>query len=85
MSELGYRVLEAENGTAALTILESEDDKIDLILSDVVMPEMGGVVFYQHIQQKYPTLPLILMTGYPLEEQAPELADLPWIAKPFGV
>ena len=33
LAELGYRVLEAENGTAALTILESEDDKIDLILS----------------------------------------------------
>ena len=85
LSELGYRVLEAENGTAALTILESEPEKIDLIISDVVMPEMGGVVFYQHIQQKYPTLPLILMTGYPLEEQAPELAHLPWIAKPFGM
>ncbi len=85
LSELGYQVLEAENGTVALTILESEPEKIDLIISDVVMPEMGGVVFYQHIQQKYPTLPLLLMTGYPLGEQAPELAGLPWIAKPFSV
>jgi two-component system, cell cycle sensor histidine kinase and response regulator CckA len=85
LSELGYNVLEAENGTLALTILESEQEKIDLIISDVVMPKMGGVVFYQHIKQKYPTLPLIMMTGYPLGEQTPELADLPWIAKPFSV
>jgi two-component system, cell cycle sensor histidine kinase and response regulator CckA len=85
LSELGYHVLEAENGAVALTILESEHEKIDLIISDVVMPQMGGVVLYQNIKQKYPTLPLLMMTGYPLGEEAPELAGLPWIAKPFSV
>lgn len=85
LSELGYQILEAENGAVALTILESEHKTIDLIISDVVMPQMGGVVLYQNIKQTYPTLPLLLMTGYPLGENAPELAGLPSIAKPFSV
>lgn len=85
LSVLGYRVLEARDGAEALLILASQYDRIDLVLSDVVMPEMGGGALHQSIRQQYPTLPLLLMTGYPLGEHAPELAGLPWISKPFTI
>jgi two-component system, cell cycle sensor histidine kinase and response regulator CckA len=85
LAELGYRVLEADNGVTAVNVLTREHEGIDLVLSDVVMPQMGGVAFYQHIKQAYPSLPLLLMTGYPLGQQAPELVGLPWIAKPFTI
>lgn len=85
LSVLGYRVLEARDGAEALRMLASQNDRIDLVLSDVVMPEMGGGDLHQRIRQQYPTLPLLLMTGYPLGEHAPELAGLPWISKPFTI
>lgn len=85
LSELGYQVLQADNGLAALTLLQEKADAVDLILSDVIMPQMDGISFYRVINQRYPTLPLLLMTGYPLGEQSPELADLPCVTKPFTI
>lgn len=85
LAELGYHVLEADNGVTAVNVLARKREGIDLVLSDVVMPQMGGVAFYQHIKQEYPSLPLLLLTGYPLGQEAPELVGLPWIAKPFTV
>ena len=60
----GYGVIEATNGLEALDILETQDHKIDLIISDVVMPEMGGQELAEKIKQDYPDLRLILVSGY---------------------
>jgi len=80
---LGYQVLQAENGVEALSIL-SHEPEVDLVLSDMVMPEMGGVDLHRRLHRDYPALPLLLMTGYPLGERDAELADMAWIIKPFS-
>ena len=58
----GCRVREAENGVRALALLEGEP--FDLLLSDVVMPDMDGYELYQQAQQRFPELPVALMTGF---------------------
>jgi len=49
----------------------------------MVMPEMGGLELQQSVKLRYPDLPLLLMTGYPLGEQDPGLTGAAWIMKPF--
>lgn len=85
LSSLGYRVLAAENGVEALAKLTREGEAIDVVLSDLVMPEMGGVELYRAIRKRFPTLPVLLMTGYPLGEREVELAGISWVLKPFDV
>ena len=57
-----YRVLPAEDGLEALQILETEE--IDLILSDVMMPNLGGLELLQKVKEQHPDQAVILMTGY---------------------
>lgn len=58
----GYRILTAESGTAGLDILERE--KVDLIISDMRMPEMSGVQFLEQARARWPDSVRILLTGY---------------------
>ena len=85
LSGLGYRVLEAEDGVEALAVLDSKGDAIDVLLSDLVMPKTGGLELYRDVQKRFPELPVLFMTGYPLGEREVELAGRPWILKPFNV
>lgn len=58
----GFHVLAAESGQAGLTLLESES--VDLVISDMRMPEMDGVVFLEHVRQRWPDILRLLLTGY---------------------
>ncbi|MDQ1830538.1 HD domain-containing phosphohydrolase [Massilia scottii] len=58
----GYRVLVAESGAAGLAILEQE--KVDLVISDMRMPEMDGARFLEHVRQRWPDTVRLLLTGY---------------------
>ena len=60
----GYRVLEADNGEAALDVINAADDTIDLIISDVVMPGMDGHTLVRLVRQEHPEVKVILMSGY---------------------
>jgi CheY-like chemotaxis protein len=82
----GYNVLEAANGQDALHLVTSRAAEIDLVLSDMVMPGMGGTELAGRVRALSPTIPVLLMTGYteeaitrtgfrPLDEQI--------IEKPF--
>ena len=80
-----YRVLEASNGREALIILEERAGEIALVLSDLVMPGMGGRVLFNTMQQHKLTIPFILLSGHPMENelkamQAQGLAG--WMRKP---
>ncbi|RLB69529.1 MAG: hybrid sensor histidine kinase/response regulator [Deltaproteobacteria bacterium] len=57
-----YRVLQAEDGFAAIKILEVED--VDLVLSDVMMPNLDGLALLQKVKEQHPDQAVILMTGY---------------------
>jgi two-component system cell cycle sensor histidine kinase/response regulator CckA len=82
----GYTVLVAENGEAALEILDREQ-KIDLMISDVVMPTMDGPTTAREARKRHPDLPILFISGY-AEEQLRKSIDVPnvsFLAKPFSV
>ena len=64
----GYGVLQADNGEAALSILERHSNEVDLIVTDVVMPHMTGPQLAEVVRQEYPSVPLMFITGYANEE-----------------
>ncbi|MCP4363062.1 MAG: PAS domain S-box protein [Chloroflexi bacterium] len=85
VTELNYRVLTAVNGLEALTVLEQRQQEIALVLSDLIMPEMGGEALFQALRQCGLSLPMLILSGHPLEGdlqklQAQGLAG--WLLKP---
>ena len=60
----GYKVLEAENGKDALRISKEYDGPIELMITDVVMPKMGGKETAERLQPLYPQMKVIYMSGY---------------------
>ena len=87
---LNYCVLEAENGREALELLESKDKSsgVAMVLSDLVMPEMSGAELAQALKQRGHSVPLVVLTGYPLEDEVQDLWDkgiANWITKPANL
>ena len=86
----GYKVLTATNGEEALELLETmdgESERIDLLISDVVMPTMDGPTLVRHARERFPELPILFMSGY-AEEQLRRSIDIDHVAflpKPFSV
>jgi CheY-like chemotaxis protein len=64
----GYRVLEAENGLAALEVAERRACKIDLLVTDVVMPQMGGKELVERLRAMLPELRVLFTSGYTADE-----------------
>ncbi|MBN2280049.1 MAG: response regulator [Candidatus Marinimicrobia bacterium] len=64
----GFETLKAENGKEALRILSEE--KINIVLSDIIMPVMDGVKLIREIRNEYPMVKVIMMTGYVTLENA---------------
>jgi DNA-binding response OmpR family regulator len=63
----GFRVLAAPNGSVALETLEQHPGEINVLLSDVAMPEVNGVVLAQEVRARFPGVKIILMSGYGAE------------------
>ncbi len=70
---LNYNVMIAENGLHALSVLDMHADEIALILSDVLMPEMGGIALLREMKKRGMTTRLVLLTGHPLKEELESL------------
>ncbi|WP_445326745.1 ATP-binding protein [Sphingobium sp. AN558] len=82
----GYKVLTAADGEQGLELLAS-DETIDLLISDVVMPNMDGPAMVARARRARPDLPVLFMSGY-AEEQLRKSIDIPNVAflpKPFSV
>ena len=60
----GYKVISAKNGTDAIEICERMERQVDLVITDVIMPSMGGVEFIENITQMWPDLKVMFMSGY---------------------
>ncbi|MBN1314504.1 MAG: PAS domain S-box protein [Anaerolineales bacterium] len=75
LEALNYQVIGARNGKEALIILDERASGIDLIISDVVMPEMGGKALLNALHEKSLYIKAILMTGHPLSEEGIKLDD----------
>ena len=74
LRSLGYRVLTAANGREALDVYNSTE-RIDLLLTDMVMPEVGGKELIQELRRRSPGLKTVAMTGYALAEDLRELKE----------
>lgn len=82
----GYRVLEAANGKRALDLLRVHANEIDLVITDLMMPEMSGAQLMKSVRESYPDLQFLLMSGYPDDTVIREnIANrtVQFIAKPF--
>jgi PAS domain S-box-containing protein len=75
LERLGFRVLTAGDGIAALEALESHDGAITAVLLDVSMPRMGGSEALRRIRDRRPDLPVVLMSGYTEQEVVSKLVD----------
>ncbi|RMH60785.1 MAG: PAS domain-containing sensor histidine kinase [Zetaproteobacteria bacterium] len=64
LRDLGYRALEAVDGKAALEMFSSHADQVDLVVSDIVMPNMDGGELVGALRVRRPELPVLFMTGY---------------------
>ena len=82
----GYTVLEAPHGAAALRIVDEHGDRLALVLTDVVMPEMGARDFLERLRIRRPMLPALLMSGYSAEAVTAQGVLVPGtslLSKPF--
>src|SRR5205823_6752202 len=64
LAKAGYKTLEAADGEAALEVIESYAGSIDLVLTDLMMPVVGGLELASWLAALNPDLPVILMSGY---------------------
>ena len=79
----GYAVETAADGRQALDRLSSDGPPIDVVLSDLIMPGMGGWELAAQLRIRHPDTRVLLMSGYSEELIAAEQADLAFLAKPF--
>ncbi len=82
---LNYRTLEAINGEDALTVLTRQGAEVALVLSDIVMPLMGGMALVQALRERHWDKPVLLVTGHPLRDELAVMQrtfPVDWIAKP---
>ncbi len=70
LEALGYLVLVAANGREALKIYQENKDEIDLVILDMIMPDMGGGETFDHLREIKPDIKVILSSGYSLNGEA---------------
>jgi CheY-like chemotaxis protein len=82
---LNYQTLEAANGQEAMTMLAAQGKHIDLVLSDIIMPEMGGMALLHALRARGWHRPVILLTGHPMDQTLEDLRAqgvAAWLTKP---
>jgi two-component system cell cycle sensor histidine kinase/response regulator CckA len=86
LTSRGYTVLEAGNGVEAIEVIESRGGAVDLVVSDVVMPEMDGPTLAKELRTRNPNLKIIFVSGYAedaFEKNLPDEVKFNFLAKPF--
>ena len=84
----GYEVFEADSGEEALEVLAEIGNRIDLMVSDVVMPEMDGPALLTKVREILPDLKVIFVSGYAEENVRQDIADdrsVEFLAKPYSL
>ena len=86
LASRGFTVLEAGNGVEAIEVLEKADKPVDLVVSDVVMPEMDGPTLARELRVRNPGLKIIFVSGYAedaFQRNLPEHGQFAFLPKPF--
>ncbi len=75
LTKAGYDVVEAEHGGEGIKAIGSDDNALmmDVILCDIRMPKINGLEAIAFFQQQYPSVPIIVITGYPDQKMATDL------------
>jgi DNA-binding response OmpR family regulator len=87
LSQVGFRVYEAASGAEAIEVLSTATRPIDLVIVDVVMPQMSGVALARRIHERWPGMRILFMSAYPAEVLVREGLEHPnviFLAKPFS-
>lgn len=88
LASRGYQVLEAASGVEALAAIEKNGGEVDLVVSDVVMPEMDGPTLLRELRGKRPDMKVIFISGYAEEafkKNLPEGERFVFLPKPFSL
>jgi two-component system cell cycle sensor histidine kinase/response regulator CckA len=86
LASRGYRVLEASNGVEAIEVFDRHNGKVDLVVSDVVMPEMDGPSLLKELRRRDPDVKIIFVSGYAEEafdKSLPKGEQFSFLPKPF--
>jgi two-component system cell cycle sensor histidine kinase/response regulator CckA len=88
LTSRGYTVHEASSGVEALEVYDSLDGKVDIVVSDVVMPEMDGPTLLGELRKRQPNIKFVFVSGYAEDAFArnlPEDAQFGFLPKPFSL
>jgi two-component system, cell cycle sensor histidine kinase and response regulator CckA len=88
LSSRGYQVVEAGTGLEALSAMEKSGSEVDLVVSDVVMPEMDGPTLLKELRRRRPEMKVIFISGYAEEafkKNLPEGERFTFLPKPFSL
>jgi len=86
LTDRAHRVLAARSGNEALSELDREPGNVDLVLTDVIVPDIGTDQLAQEVRNRYPRVPILYMSGYPRDEMVQRGLldrDQPFLQKPF--
>ena len=84
--QLGYKVLTARSGKEAIEIYEENEERIDIVILDMIMPDMSGSDTYDRMKEIDPDIKVLLSSGYSIDGRATEILDRGcngFIQKPF--
>jgi len=82
----GYKILEASHGSEALTVCDQYKDAIQLLVTDVVMPEMSGTELAERLAARYPGIKVLYISGYMADEVVGHgllAVEAPFLQKPY--
>ena len=83
LTRLGYTVMAAADGAEAVELVGKEGNHVDLMLTDVIMPQQSGPALHQRILELQPDVKVIYMSGYTGDHIGDRAADAPLLTKPF--
>jgi len=88
LESIGYKIFEASNGIEAMTMLQNKEFKFDLVITDVIMPGMGGKELAENIHKMKPDLKVLFTSGYTdhtIEKSGKLLNGIDFIHKPYSI
>ncbi len=84
LEDAGHVVVAAHHGRQALELCAAHEGPIDVLVTDVVMPELGGVELATAVRELHPEVAVVLMSGYPDREVTLDGTPTRWLQKPFS-
>ena len=88
LSRLGYQVITAKGGMAALEIYRRDSARVDLVILDMVMPDIDGGETFKRLKAINPSVPILISSGYPANGETRKMLQNGcdgFIQKPFGI